>query len=213
MIATAVIEASLLLWLVLRRLWSPLFIQVLFTLFCLSVFQFVEYQTCTVGSNLMLVRLGMVAITFLPALGWHMVTMIAKSKVGVAMGYVLAGLISIMFLVVTQSVMQAKCTGNYVIITGALPIKDVFGLYYTFYLVAALLFGYNFLNHSKDHRRRLTMLWLMIGYLSFMLPMALVYLVSPQARAGVPSIMCGFAVLLAFILAFGVAPLAQRIKD
>ena len=46
--------------------------------------------------------------------------------------------------------------------------------------------------------------YLGIGYASFILPTTAVYWVDPTTISGIPSIMCGFAVLLAFCLIFGV---------
>lgn len=48
--------------------------------------------------------------------------------------------------------------------------------------------------------------WLAIGYLTFLLPTITVNIVAPETIQGIPSIMCGFAVLLAFILVFLVMP-------
>ena len=52
--------------------------------------------------------------------------------------------------------------------------------------------------------------WLIVGYLSFMAPMGAVYLLFPETRNAVASIMCGFALVLAFILAFKVVPAYDR---
>lgn len=213
MIATAMIEISLLVWLLLRRTTSPLFKLILLTLFCLASFQFAEYHTCVIGENLFIVRLGMVAITFLPALGWHMVGVLRGNTRSVAFSYVVATILAILYLVVSSSIVSAQCTGNYMILGGHKWIGHSFGLYYYVYLFAALISGFRYLRTSKDIMRRRAMQWLMVGYISFMLPMAIVYLMGGAPVAGVPSVMCGFAVILAIILTFNVAPIAQAIKD
>ena len=51
------------------------------------------------------------------------------------------------------------------------------------------------------------MKWFIIGYLSFILPLTLVYILIPTSRVAVASIMCGFAVIFAFILTFKIAPI------
>jgi len=55
----------------------------------------------------------------------------------------------------------------------------------------------------------------MVGYLVFLVPTALAYSVSPATRRGIPSIMCGFAVLFALILTLYVLPLAatRRVRS
>ena len=47
---------------------------------------------------------------------------------------------------------------------------------------------------------------MVIGYLSFMLPMGIAYAFYEPARVAVASIMCGFALSLAFILALRIVP-------
>ena len=46
----------------------------------------------------------------------------------------------------------------------------------------------------------------MIGYVLFMVPTTFVNIVDPSTISGIPSIMCGFAVLLAATLAGKVLP-------
>ena len=46
-----------------------------------------------------------------------------------------------------------------------------------------------------------------IGFLSFLLPTGIVNTINPKTIEGLPSIMCGFAVIYAFILVFGIVPL------
>ncbi len=47
---------------------------------------------------------------------------------------------------------------------------------------------------------------MIIGYLTFMLPMGVAYAFYAPARQAVASIMCGFAVVFALILALRVVP-------
>jgi len=47
---------------------------------------------------------------------------------------------------------------------------------------------------------------LVLGYLVFLIPTALANSVKPETRRGIPSIMCGFAVLYAIILALYILP-------
>ena len=61
---------------------------------------------------------------------------------------------------------------------------------------------------AKKNQTKISALnWLAAGYLSFILPTTFVNLVNPETIEGIPSIMCGFAVLLAIILIGFVAPL------
>ena len=49
-----------------------------------------------------------------------------------------------------------------------------------------------------------------MGYASFMVPMGFIYIISPASRAAVPSIMCGFAIILGLILTLRVIPEYHR---
>ena len=61
---------------------------------------------------------------------------------------------------------------------------------------------------KKNQMKISALNWLAVGYLSFILPTTFVNLVNPATIEGIPSIMCGFAVLLAIVLIGFVAPLA-----
>jgi hypothetical protein len=46
----------------------------------------------------------------------------------------------------------------------------------------------------------------MLGYLVFLVPTTAFNIIDPTTLKGIPSIMCGFAVLLSIIIAFKVLP-------
>jgi hypothetical protein len=52
---------------------------------------------------------------------------------------------------------------------------------------------------------------LAVGYLAFILPVTIVNIIDPSTISGIPSIMCGFAVILAVILAGEVLPQYYRV--
>ena len=54
------------------------------------------------------------------------------------------------------------------------------------------------------------MLFRSIAYLAFLLPTTTINLLAPETLAGIPSIMCGFAVLMALILLGKITPLAGK---
>ncbi len=213
MIFTAGLETLLLVYLLFRRKTTQLFRLILWTLFCLAIFQYVEYYACVVGPNSLYVRIGMVAISFLPALGFNMVDEIARGIRGVRLGYGIAVALAIGFLLFPGVYIGSVCTGNYLIINVNDGIGHVFGAYYFLFLFWALTEGFRYLNRSTDLIRRKPMTWLMVGYVSFMFPMAVVYSIDPMLVKAIPSVMCGFAVILAIILALCVAPFAHQISD
>lgn len=213
MIATAVIESLCLVLLLVRKPKTELFRLVLWTLLALALFQYVEYYSCTIAINELFVRIGLATISFLPALGFHMVSLIAVGVRGVRLGYGIATALAIAFLLAPGIHHGSVCTGNYIVITVHEGLSHVFGGYYFLYLMWALFEGYKYINHPSPKTRSRAMAWLMAGYVSFMLPMAIVYSVDPSLIVGLPSIMCGFAIVLAAILTLKVAPLAHQIND
>ncbi len=48
--------------------------------------------------------------------------------------------------------------------------------------------------------------WMLVAYLSFIVPTIFVYAYFADTRAAVPSIMCGFAIFMALILVLKVIP-------
>lgn len=57
---------------------------------------------------------------------------------------------------------------------------------------------------SKKQKESLALL--IVGYLIFMVPTSLVTTIKAQTMEGLPSILCGFAVFFAILLAFGILP-------
>jgi sulfite exporter TauE/SafE len=102
------------------------------------------------------------------------------------------------------------CGGNYVIFSGSRELFQFFSGYYFSFLVLGIWESLEALNVVRSKWLQRTLQWVVIGYLSFMLPMAIVYAIYAPARVAVASIMCGFALILAFILAFEIVPKYYR---
>ncbi len=214
MIATAIIELGFAVYSIWRykRVKQPAFRTLaIFTLLFLALFQIAEYHICEGSAlqNLFWTKFGLASITLLPALGLHLVETITKTKRLWWVGYV-AALIYIGLFVFGNTIVQGGvCAGNYVIIYTA-PVA--FGTYYFVFLFLALGVGWSALRRQSGMApaERDALRWLMLGYFAFMAPMAAVYLLAPSTHPGGPSIMCGFAVMLALILGLKVLPIYYR---
>lgn len=213
MLITGLIEFGLFVWLLIKRNRNRALSLIIIILFCLAWFQFVEYYSCIWAVDTSAIMSGMVAITLLPALGFDLVGRIAGGVGGVRLGYWIAGSVSLGFIGFPQLFENAVCSGNYLIINVDEGIGHIFGGYYLLYLVWALIEGIKYSNRSIESNRRISMMWLMFGYVSFMLPMAIVYSVNPELVMAIPSVMCGFAIILALILGFKVAPALTKFSD
>ncbi len=222
MIATIIVESGLLIYTLWRYKLTTLSRLVALCLLALAVFQISEYNVCTY-SGLGLVnwsRIGYVAITLLPPLGLHILHVLAdkpKRRLVIASYISMLGFIAY-FLNYHSAFIGYQCTGNYVIFQIGLKSSLAYGLYYYGWLLTAMVYGAIWARQlakqgSAEFRRLKTIRALILGYLVFLVPTALVYSVNPSSRRGIPSIMCGFAVLFAVILTVYILPLAAGTRQ
>ena len=55
-------------------------------------------------------------------------------------------------------------------------------------------------------------LWLALGYLTFLIPTGVIYIITELGLQIIPSVMCGFAVFMALILAFKIVPIINKLN-
>lgn len=211
MIVTFMIEMGLAMFVVWKYRSVDVVKVIAATLVCLATFQLAEWMVCqgAVGiSSIDWAKIGFVAISFLPPLGIHVSTLLAgrPNKLMVVAGYGSAVAFGAYFLLATQGISGSVCGGNYVIFKLAPQAVN----FYTMYYYSLLIFGTGlalfWASKVKDKYSSSALRGLAMGYLSFMLPTIFVYQLNNQTSAGIPSIMCGFAVSLALALVFWVLP-------
>ena len=177
----------------------------------LATFQLAEYNICEGAwgvESLTWARIGYVAITLLPPLGLHMATKLAGQKQPLLVGasYGVAAAFSIVFLFVGHGIQAEQCLGNYVIFSTASWAVMPYALYYYGLLMLTVGYAWQAGKALKSPRQKKALYVLAVGYLAFIIPTTAVNVVDPSTIAGIPSIMCGFAVLLALMLTFIVLP-------
>lgn len=218
MLATFVIEMVIAIYILVTAKLRPAATLLILILIFLAIFQLAEYQICAVDNSITWMRVGYVAITMLPPLGLHLICLITKRTKLIYAGYAVAAVFIISFIFITSSIHMAQCGGNYLIVnTGNVVASVYFPLYYYLLILIALLeIAHYDLTSRKSNEvknEELTFLrWLFGGYAAFLIPTGAVYLMAPSARNGIPSIMCGFAVLLALIIWLKVYPLSKKLK-
>jgi hypothetical protein len=184
-----------------------------FVLLLLATFQFAEYRICTSTGDIPLLwsRIGFVAITLLPLAGVYLVSLVSHKPHFLKLGYATATGFVVYFIFVPKSITGAICGGNYVIFNTSNDLYRLYGFYYLGFLLLGI---WESVEKIASLKRRTTakkvLQWLIVGYLSFMGPMGLVYIFEPTARNAVASIMCGFALAFAFILTFKIVPTYRR---
>lgn len=179
------------------------------TLALLALFQLCEFNVCGSGgaSSAIWSRVGFAAITLLPPLGLHLIRMISGRvslwlvNLGYASGLAFAGVFG-----VGAGVFQSHvCAGNYAIFQLRPPIGGVYFTYYYGWLIVGLALSLYLSLVAAQHTRE-ALIFQALGYLILLLPVGIVNDLNPQTLSGIPSIMCGFAVIYAITLVFGIVP-------
>jgi hypothetical protein len=218
MLATFIIETVLAVYTIARYKLDTLGRLTVLTLLALGLFQLCEYHVCG-GWGVRASewsRLGYASITLLPPLGLHLLHVLTK-KPGRRLVWgayaTMVGFIAY-FTVVPHMFRGYACTGNYVIFQIGMRPALAYGLYYYGWISTAIVLGIRWASELKNNAavraRHLSIQALVVGYFVFLIPTALANSVKPETRRGIPSIMCGFAVLFAFILALYILPKAGR---
>lgn len=211
MLATFMIEIGLALYVGWRYALDSVAKLAIAILFFLAVFQLAEYNICQ-GSfgvdSLSWARIGYVAITLLPPLGLHLASRIAgrRNRTLLVAAYGSAVLFAGFFAFTGQGISSSACLGNYVIFQSVPSAVPWYALYYYGWLVVATMYCLHHAKKASESHVRRALKGLAAGYLVFVVPTTAVNIVDPATIKGIPSIMCGFAVLLAIALAGVVLP-------
>lgn len=224
MVATMLIELVLAAYTIGRYKLNSVSRLVVLLLVALATFQLAEFYVCTgyEGNVEAWSRLGFVAITTLPPLGIHLMHVLAgkKPRQLVLACYAAMSAFIGYFLLYESAFTGHQCTGNYVIFQLGEHAGGWYSAYYFGLLLVGIVQGLRWieqLNHKsitkKATKRIQAMQGLLVGYLVFLVPTAIANSIDPSTRRGVPSIMCGFAVLLALILALFIMPRAGQLRS
>lgn len=222
MILTFFIEIFCAFWVLIKYRKSIYSKIIIGLLLCLAIFQFAEYMVCEgviIFNSETWARIGYVAITFLPPLGFHLGARIFDPKVKnkylnwlVIGSYLVALLFGGLFLSLNTNFHDQTCLGNYVIFSISPNLVYSFAAYYYIALALGIVMAWAGSKKVKDKNRQSALLWLAGSYFAFLTPTTLVNIINPETIRGIPSIMCGFAILLALILIWQVAPRVLKLK-
>lgn len=183
-------------------------------LFFLAFFQLCEYFVCGgLGIDAALwSRLGFVAITTLPPLGVHLIHEISGKRSGwlVKLSYLTMAVFILLFGFSENAFTSHQCVSNYVIFQLDTVITYAYTAYYYSILLLGLYLAFKYAQTAKQKARRQALYGLIAGYLVFLLPTAIANTIKPETMAGIPSIMCGFAVVHALILFGYVLPRVSK---
>jgi hypothetical protein len=212
MLATCVIEVSLVAYVWWRYKSTVEARLVSLILIFLATFQLAEYLICGAApGSVQWARAGYIAITLLPPLGLHLITRLTKGNyyLLVMAAYGLAGGF---ILILARLTLTPVCCGNYTIFIFPHGFDHPYTAYYFSLLAVALIVAGRGLATAAPRATR-ALKALIAGYLIFIVPTGVVVFLDPALVGGIPSIMCGFAVAFALILVFGVLPYASKPTD
>lgn len=182
----------------------------------LATFQLAEFMVCTGNASMTMwwTRVGYIAITALPPLGLHLAYELAKAerRTWLWPAYDTAMAFAAYFLLAGHAFSGQACLGNYVIFELAPWASGLYAVYYYGWLAIGVILAAHFIRSIRIRRIRLALSGLIVGYGVFIVPTVAVNLIAPDTTRGIPSIMCGFAVLFAFILVGWVLPVVAHKK-
>ncbi len=210
MLATFLIEISLFIYTVYRYRMDTTGRLAAALLGLLAVFQLAEFISCGSDNYVLWSKIGFVAITLLPALCIHMIIRIAGlHKPTILWGsYLAATAFSLLFLL-PEAFDSHVCAGNYVIFRLTPGLGGAYFTYYYGLLLSGLAMCLHYAIDAKPAVRK-ALVYQVFGYLTFLIPTGIVNAVNPASVEAIPSVMCGFAVMYALTIVFGILPAMKQ---
>lgn len=208
MLATFAIEIGYFLYVIWRYKMNVLTRLAAALLFFLAMFQISEYFVCGAGHNASLwSRIGFVSITLLPPIGIHLIhTLAGKSWNNITgAAYGMAAVWVVVFAFFEKAFSGHECSGNYIIFQVQPNLGILYFFYYYLWLAVGTWLSYQYAKTLRNKDKK-SLYLLAIGYLTLLVPTTTLNLLNPQTQDGIPSIMCGFAIILATIVVFGIMP-------
>ena len=208
MLATLIIEFSLAIYTLVRYKMTTISRLVTVILITLGCFQLSEYMICGgLGlTHIEWAKFGYIAITLLPVLGLHLITAIAgkKKHLLLSTAYTTSLIFVAYYLFNNGALRGQECFANYAVFYSHGIMSELFGVYYSLWLIIGLYLAWQWSKQLPKKRKALRAI--ILGDLFFILPTFFFNIIDPTTIKGIPSIMCGFAVILALTLAIKVMP-------
>lgn len=215
MVATMIIELTLAGYTAWRYRLTPTTRLIILLLVSLAAFQLAEFQVCdgSVDIKWLWARIGHVAITLMPPMGIHLSYTLAgvRRKPLAWLAYATA-VFFVGYFMFTAAIVANRCLGNYVIFQLDPRGSLLYGYYYYGWLLAGMFLNWRLAKKTKNKKIHKALAWLILGYASFIVPTTAATIFAPESAAGVPSVMCGFAVIFAIILGVKILPNAGKVQ-
>ena len=197
------IELILLIIICVKNRDHPQFWIIFTIMLLLQTYQLSEFLLCVGVAQNIVVRLAISIIIFLPPTGYLLTIRVLNCKrkyihlifyLSLLYGIILA----LYYLFLDVTIVMQDCNPIYAIYQIGHSIY--FGTYYNSVILFALLIIFYQIIFKRVLKHNLKGLLVLIGYISFLLPMVITLLVAPQLIVATTSIMCKYAILLAIML-------------
>ncbi|MCE7749796.1 MAG: hypothetical protein GPJ51_15525 [Candidatus Heimdallarchaeota archaeon] len=177
----------------------PFFWSIAMMLVLLQLYQLAEFLICIGVNENITGKIAYTIITFLPPMGYFLSSKVVGWKFpDYWIGFAAATGFSLYYIVTPGSVVLDSCNPFYAVYS--VHHSFYYGIYYMGILVYSIFFLAAHLIFRRNKVDRKSSLFVLIGYLSFLVPMYLMVWVDSYFATKVPSIMCKYALLLAVIL-------------
>lgn len=211
-LATFIVESLLAIYVFIKHRTSKVGRLTIVSLTFLALFQLSEYLICAGFNNKFWYLVGWLSITLLPSLGLHLVSVITSRdlfhKYFYFIGFVFMGVM----IFYDGLLVSAYCAGNYIIFTSTSPLlEELYKFYYYLGLILVVVGSVWSNEKGLSELDKKLLCYMVIGYLSFMVPTAIILYLPPFGLHSLPSVLCGFAVIFAFILTFFIVPTARKL--
>lgn len=207
-LTTAIIEFALatILLLFFKKSVSRNFFIVI--IYLLGFYQLTEFMLCSSTNPEIWALIGFVTYTFLPAIALHGALKFLNKKANLPLIYVLPILAASVAILTPGFIISASCSKVFVSVNTMIDFSSSFLvnalswtyiLYYPGFILLALLILYkNYLKQRNKTKRKIEVAW-MLGVLLMTLPALIFILIFPALGRTFPSVLCGFALLVAVI--------------
>ncbi|MBN2156978.1 MAG: hypothetical protein JW776_13120 [Candidatus Lokiarchaeota archaeon] len=168
----------------------------------LQMYQLMEFLMCIGIDPNIIGRFGLIVITFLPPLGILLISSVCKLRHWINWSGIVAGIaLSIYYSIVPDAFSLQTCNPFYAIYN--YPLGNLYGFFYFGYIFwAFILIIIAWVRDTKENPKQLNRkaIYVLIGYFSFLLPMAITIIINFSAVEALESIMCKYALFLAITL-------------
>jgi hypothetical protein len=214
MLVTLIIEFSLAIYTIVRYKMTTISRLAVAILIVLGFFQLSEYTICGgLGlTHIEWAKLGYITTALLPAFGIHLIIAIADKKkpLLISIAYATSAIFVIYYLLNNGAISGHQCYANYAVFYAHGLMSQLFGIYYFCWLVVGFCLAWHWSNQLPSKRKALRAV--ILGGLIFIVPTYFFNVIDPSTTKGIPSIMCGFAVLFALVLVIRILPISCRTR-